>query len=114
MPRPTEPSAGDAEQRYERLVTAFLGQPGVSDRGSGWGASSLKVDGRMFAMLPHQRTLVVKLPRARVDTLVESGDGVRYDPRRGRPLKEWLELSPASPKRWSKLAAEALEFVRGA
>jgi hypothetical protein len=96
------------------LVESFLDEPGVSDRGRGWGASALKVDGRIFALLSRRRDFVVKLPRARVDELVESGDGVRFDPRGGRPMKEWVAINPASTKRWSALAAEALEFVRTA
>ena len=111
MAKSAGPISSDVEQRFERLVASFVGRPGVTDRGRGWGASSLKVQGRIFAMLSNKGTLVVKLPRARVDALVESGDGVRYDPRGGRPLKEWLELDPGSRKRWAALAGEALEFV---
>lgn len=113
MTRSARPTPSDAERHFERLAASFVVRPGVTDRGPGWGASSLKVQGRIFAMLSNQGTLVVKLPRARVDALVESGDGVRYDPRRGRPLKEWLELDPASRKRWATLAGEALAFVGG-
>jgi len=106
-------SAGaDTAARFERLVVAFLDKPGVTDRGRGWGASALKVDGRIFAMLSARGDFVLKLPRSRADQLVASGDAVRFDPRGGRPMKEWVAIDPASTKRWSGLAAEALEFVR--
>jgi hypothetical protein len=83
-----------ANERYATIVEALLGQPGVthSSDGSqpmkGFGSSALKVQGKIFAMLVRGR-LVVKLPRQRVDALVASGGGERYDPRRdGRLMKE--------------------------
>jgi hypothetical protein len=63
MPRATGSAAASAGERFERLVTSLLDTPGVGDRGRGWGATSLKVDGRMFAMLSKRGTIVVKLPR---------------------------------------------------
>ena len=105
------------ETRYTALVEALLGDPGVthgSDEpgaGSKFGSSGLKSGGRLFAMLVRGR-LVVKLPSRRVDALVASGDGVRYDPRRdGRLMKEWLSLEPAAEAEWLDLAREAREFV---
>ncbi|HLJ81429.1 MAG TPA: hypothetical protein VKT52_08090, partial [Ktedonobacterales bacterium] len=57
----------------------------------------------------------VKLPRQRVDALIASGDGERFDPRRdGRMMKEWLALSPTSEQEWLPLAREALAFVASA
>jgi hypothetical protein len=65
-------------------------------------------------MLSGER-FVVKLPAARVDALVATGEGDRFDPRRnGRVMREWLALSPSSGQGWLPLAREALDFVRGA
>jgi hypothetical protein len=56
--------------------------------------------------------LVVKLPKPRVDALVASGDGERFDPRHdGRVMKEWVTLQPTSKEEWLSLAREAMEFV---
>lgn len=99
------------EERYAMLVEEFLGDRDVEQSGKGFGADALKVRGKIFAMLSQGR-LVVKLPRLRVDALVASGDGERFDPRRdGRLMKEWLVLAPASPLEWLPLAREAREFV---
>jgi hypothetical protein len=54
---------------------------------------------------------VVKLPKARVESLVASGAGERFEASQGRPMKEWLQLDPASDQDWLGLAREALEFV---
>lgn len=102
------------EDRFDDLVTELVGAPGVTPPGSsrGFGSTALRVDKKIFAMLADGR-LVVKLPKARVDELVESGDGARFDAGKGTPMKEWLSLDPASTLPWLPLAREALEFVSG-
>ncbi|WP_354638335.1 hypothetical protein [Kitasatospora camelliae] len=104
------------EERYGRLVERFADLPGVAvpgdapDREGRFGAAALKVGGKIFAMLAQGR-LVVKLPRTRVDALVDAGEGVRFDPGHGRLMREWLSLDPDSDLDWDELAQEALEFV---
>jgi TfoX/Sxy family transcriptional regulator of competence genes len=103
-------------ERYAALIAAFVGKPGVTfgseDPPSrrAFGSGALKVDDRIFAMLVRER-LVVKLPRKRVDSLVEKDDGERFDPGHGRLMKEWLALDPRSEQDWEALTSEALEFV---
>lgn len=102
--------------RYAEIVAALLGEPDVthladeSQSKKGFGSSTLKVHGKIFAMLVQDR-LVVKLPRQRVDTLVAAGDGERFDPGHGRPMKEWLSVAPTSDVEWLPLAREAMAFV---
>ena len=65
-------------------------------------------------MLASGDRFAVKLPRSRVDALVDAGEGERYDPRRdGRMMKEWLVVGSHDGARWLALAKEALQFVRG-
>ena len=79
--------------------------------GTGFGsAPGLRVSGKIFAMLVHD-ALVVKLPRARVDELVSSGIGERFDPGHGRIMKEWVAVSAESAADWIELATDALAFV---
>lgn len=112
----TTPSPETPEARYAKLVESFLGTPGVGHAGDAagtrrrFGASALKVEGKIFAMLVEGR-LVVKLPRQRVDALVAAGDGARFEAGHGRAMKEWLALDPASGIDWGPLATEALAFV---
>lgn len=107
------------EERFAALVAAFRDNPDVTSPDGpharkGFGSSGLKVHNKIFAMLAQGR-LVVKLPRQRVDALIASGDGERFDPRRdGRLMKEWLALSPTSEQEWLPLAREALAFVASA
>lgn len=105
-----------SETRYADLVEKLAGRAGVTHiaEGKGFGSSGqLKVHGRIFAMLV-RGALVVKLPRARVDQLVESGVGSRFDAGKGKPMREWFVLSATSTRRWLPLAQEALDFVQEA
>ena len=100
------------EDRLDDLVDELLTVSQVSppSPGGGFGSSALRFQNKIFAMLVRGR-LVVKLPRARVDELVAAGDGDRFDANKGKPMKEWLSLDPASALAWSPLAREALDFV---
>jgi len=101
-------------ERFADLVDDLVGLPDVTppQGGSGFGRSALRCQRKIFAMLAGDR-LVVKLPRLRVDELIEAGHGDRFDANKGTPMKEWLSLNPESDQPWLSLAREALEFTRG-
>ncbi|RJQ87101.1 MmcQ/YjbR family DNA-binding protein [Amycolatopsis panacis] len=103
------------DERFEDLVDEFQRLPEVTPPGAsrGFGSHALRVHNRIFAMHVRGR-LVVKLPKSRVDALVEDGHGVRFDANKGTPMKEWLAVAPDSPLSWAELAREAMEFVVGA
>jgi len=75
----------------------------------GVGASTLKVDGKIFAMLARGE-LVLKLSRQHVDDLVASGLGMRFDPGHGRLMKEWVVFPPARGSH-CRSQGEARRFV---
>jgi hypothetical protein len=105
----------DAEALFARLVEHFGPDPAVTPpspgKGGGFGSSGLKVDGRIFAMLS-KGELVVKLPRERVDELIASGMGKRFDPGHGRLMKEWVAVAPRHGGSWNEVAEEARQFVQ--
>jgi hypothetical protein len=104
-----------AEERFEAIVDEFRGTRGVTPPSDGkrFGASALKVDNKVFAMLSGGQ-LVLKLPKTRVDALIATGMGERFDPRRdGRVMKEWAMLALSHAEHWMALAQEALDFVAG-
>jgi TfoX/Sxy family transcriptional regulator of competence genes len=85
--------------------------PARLGEGRGFGSTGqLKVDGKIFAMLVRGE-LVLKLPRDRVQALVDSGHGEHFDAGKGKPMREWLALSPSYRKPWLALADEAMAFV---
>ena len=97
---------------FQPVARTFEGRAGVT-LGPGWGAGNvvLKRGAKIFVMSIGQ-DFVAKLPRERVDELVEAGAGVRFDPRRdGRVMKEWLVVSTRRARQWPKLADEAFAFA---
>ena len=105
----------DPEPLFARLVERFKTDGAVippTTKAGKFGSAALKVNGKIFAFLS-QGDLVVKLPRDRVAELVDAGTGKPYDARRGKVMKEWVAIAPAQSRRWSRLAAEACDFVSG-
>ena len=101
------------EERFATIVEALLSNPDITppSDGKGFGSSGLKIHNKIFAMLVKGK-LVVKLPKPRVDALIASGDGERFDPRQdGRLMKEWVSVEPSSEEAWLDLSREAMEFV---
>jgi len=102
------------DERFASIASQLCERDGVA-LGSGrrgFGSDALTVGGRIFAMVSQGR-LVVKLPAARVAGLIETGDGLPFDAGKGRPMKEWVELTDRSSRRWRALAGEACGFVGG-
>ena len=105
------------EARWERLVERMLatgeasyGNAAADGPKRAFGATSLKTDGKIFAMLVHGR-LVVKLPANRVEALVAEGAGQRFDPGHGRVQREWLDVASDDFETWAVLATESEAFV---
>lgn len=105
------------EERFAMVVGELLSNPDVTPPSEEtqskkeFGSSALKIHNKIFAMLVKGK-LVVKLPKPRVDALIASGDGERFDPRKnGQLMKEWVVLEPTSAEEWLHLSREAMEFV---
>jgi hypothetical protein len=96
---------------FARVVKAFAGDRRVSfGGGKGFGSGALRANGKIFAMMSSKGKFVVKLPKDRVDELLASGQGERFEPRRGRVMREWLVVE-SEESNWAGLAKEACEFV---
>jgi hypothetical protein len=96
---------------FANVVHAFaLDRRVVLAGGKGFGAGTLKVDGKIFALISSSGHFVAKLPAGRVDEFVRNGIGQRFDAGRGKPLKEWLALADAMAQ-WIEIAKEARLFV---
>jgi hypothetical protein len=98
------------EQLWEPIARDQLAKRGVTS-GTGFGTNQgLRVSGKIFAMLVGGE-LVVKLPRDRVDELVDAGAARRFDAGKGRPMKEWASVPASASRRWRGLVEEARTFV---
>lgn len=105
-----EPAA-EADPRLAAIAKAYASDKTVT-MGKMFSSVGLNVNGKIFAMVVRGH-LVVKLPKARVDEVVNAGEGQRFEPGPGRVMKEWLTFT-GDESRWKGLAREAYEFVGGA
>jgi hypothetical protein len=110
--RPSAPAGdpGKTEEAFAEVTRAFAEDAEVSF-GRLFASDGLKVHGKIFAMLV-RGSLVVKLPRARVDALIAGKSGERFDPGHGRLMKEWVVIAHGAGD-WLALAKEARAFVGG-
>ena len=111
--RPSKRNDAADDPRFARVVAAVASKSGVTrESRKGFGSGALKVNGKIFAMMTPGAEFVVKIPKARVDELVNQRVGERFEPGPGRVMKEWLALD-GHPDRWTDLAKEAYQFVKG-
>jgi len=115
--------ADEDDPRFKRVLAAFaadrklapVAEEYAASRMAGgrknFGARALKVEGKIFAMMSQGR-FVVKLPAAKVDTMVAAKQGTYFDPGHGRKMKEWLSVTSAKVS-WTALARLAYAYVAG-
>ena len=108
--RPAKQPASEIPPVLAPVADAFADVRGVSRRRMFSSENAFAVDGKIFAMLT-RGCFVVKLPKERVDDLVDAGKGTRFDPGHGRLMKEWIAVE-AGALPWVALAKEAHSYVR--
>jgi hypothetical protein len=108
----TMETAAPVDPRFAPVVAAFARDRAVTYGGKGFGSTGLKVEGKLFAMISSKGMFVAKLPKARVEELVQQGAGEPFDPGHGRLMKEWIALRGGTAS-WIDLAKEAHRFVKG-
>jgi hypothetical protein len=110
LPEPAsqEPAIGEPDQPGATAAEAPSCVTIAESRG--FGPSTLQVNGRIYAIVSRGR-FVVKLPRARADTLIASRTYLPFDASKGRPMKERVAIAEHAAAQWTKLAAKARQFV---
>ena len=100
----------DVQELFDRAAK----QLGEVERGKMLSATGLRDPkaGKFFAFTT-RGMLVVKLPAERVDELIASGEGQVFDAGKGRPMREWVGLTPADENACAAYMREARTFVAG-
>lgn len=112
---PPDPSGGgqareEARDLYEELTDDLLYDPAVG-RATMMGYPCVRLAGRFLASFDDKgQQLVVKLPRERVDELVDCGAGNPFAPA-GKVFREWVAIPNPDRDLWQELLAEAVEFA---
>ncbi|ANF31295.1 hypothetical protein A0130_06095 [Leifsonia xyli] len=99
--------------RFDDIVTAFVGRPGVTPPSGGprrFGSDALRVDGSVFCMVSSGERFVVKLPAERVQELIAASVGEPFQAGKKTPMRQWLVVTDEAPGVWESLAEEAYAF----
>jgi hypothetical protein len=103
-------TGGTTEARFWAVAEPLLADATVT-RSTMMGLPCLRTGGRFFGSFDRRSAaLVVKLPAARVDELIESGAAEPFAPA-GRRFREWAAIGSGRPETWAALLREALAFV---
>jgi hypothetical protein len=99
-----------AEANFWAVAEPLLAAATVT-RSTMMGLPCLRTCGRFFASFDRRTAaLLVKLPAARVDELIQSGAAEPFAPS-GRRFREWASIDSGRSELWPPLLDEALEFV---
>lgn len=108
---PPEPSGGDGGRAlYDELTDDLLHDPAIG-RATMMGYPCVRLAGRFVASYDDTNGLVVKLPRERVDTLLDDGHGEPFAPA-GKVFREWVAIPHGDRDLWRALLTEAVDFAR--
>jgi TfoX/Sxy family transcriptional regulator of competence genes len=95
-----------ADERWAALCEEAAGGPVTV--GTMFGSKGLRTGRKFFAIWWHSR-LVLKLPVARMDHLVEARQGEPFEPMAGRRMNGWVVVEPTTD--WPELTREAQVYV---
>ena len=109
---PSDCSGGDAARDlYEELTDDLLYDPAIG-RATMMGYPCIRLAGRFLASYDEKEVcLVVKLPRERVQEVIEAGHGNPFAPA-GKVFREWVAIPSPDRDLWRTLLAEAVDFAR--
>ena len=94
-------------------AAAPLMAEGLLEEGTIMGGPCVRAGGE-FVGMPHHKGpgIVVKLARADVDAMIESGEGASFAPA-GKVFREWVLVEAHDEARWQELLRASVVFVTG-
>ena len=100
-------------QAFWDVAGPFLGRGDLVE-GTMMGHQCLRTRGGGFVATVERESgaLVVKLPRARVTSLIQSGEGQPFAPA-GKVFTEWVAIPAVDERRWSEHVTAAMLYVAG-
>ena len=110
---PAGRSASVDDSLFWELAEPLLAS-GQAEEGTLMGFPCLRTGKGAFFAMAWRRTgdLIVKVSAARVDELIDGGEGLPFVPA-GRRFREWVHLPGRDADLWQTLLDEARAFVDG-
>ena len=99
-----------AETEYNNLVE-YIGQTHGGEAGQMFGKKCIKINGKTGIALFNE-CVVFKLPELELKKAMALAGSVLWDPSgKGRPMKEWVQVSIAHKAKFKEFAKAAAEYV---
>jgi hypothetical protein len=119
--RPPGTDNAEPVHGFNRSVTALKrvyhslsisGRHGIaSDEVPKSSATSCGLAGEFLGLVGYKESgMVIKLPRARVEELINERIGLPFAPA-GKVFREWVAIPKPDGRRWTKLLLESVAFV---
>jgi hypothetical protein len=108
--RAGKPARVEPQEVFDRLYRRLLAEHPEDERGRMLHSAGLKTSGKVYAFTTGGE-LVVKLSAGRVSELIARSEGRPCEPRRGRPMREWVRLSPPDLDACAAYVRKARSFV---
>ena len=100
-----------SEQLFWSLAAELQAEDRRVREGTIMKSRCLRVGEEFLALVDYKGSgLVVKLPRARVDSLIEEGIGRPFAPA-GRVFREWVSVQGMDRPRWLSLLREGVDHA---
>ena len=99
------------ESLFWELIEEFqLADPRIEE-GTIMGGRCVRVAGEFVGLVDYKGSgMVVKLPRDRVQELIDQGVGRPFAPAK-KVFTEWVSVPERDRRRWRALIAESIQFV---
>jgi hypothetical protein len=105
-----EPGESDFAAIFADVTRQLLTEYTGDEQGRMLHSPGLKAGGKFYGFATAD-DLVVKIPAARVQELVASGQGLPCSPRPGRPMREWVRIPGPDEESCLAFLLEARAFV---
>jgi hypothetical protein len=99
------------QDAYGKVCRQLASVPGVV-AGKMFGMPTLKVNGKAFAGT-YGDAMIFKLSPTDVGRALAVPGASHFDPRGGRPMREWVAIPAAYSEHWLDLSRAALAYVGG-
>jgi hypothetical protein len=100
----------DAEARFNEIADDLVAQNDDVELGKMFGMPTIKRGGKATSGL-WQESMVFKLTNeAKREQALALGGAERFDPRGGRPMREWVVVPASHWAEWPRLAQDALSL----
>lgn len=97
------------ETIFDDIANRLASNPNIR-RGKMFGVPTVFVNGNAFLSYFHG-SLVFKVTGEERTQALALPDAKLFDPMGGRPMKEWIQLTPATRDQWADWADAALAYV---